>query len=133
MTPDGRRVVSASEDRTLKVWDLEQGEDCARSRAMSSVSAAATRRTARGRCLADWDGTLKVWDLERGEALRTLEGHPTASVNAAAFTPDGKRALSALHSTLKVWDLDTATRNSWLTKGKKSVSCGPTVQLRQLH
>ena len=25
VTPDGRRAVSASEDRTLKVWDLEQG------------------------------------------------------------------------------------------------------------
>ena len=25
MTPDGRRAVSASRDRTLKVWDLERG------------------------------------------------------------------------------------------------------------
>jgi len=24
ITPDGRRVVSGSEDKTLKVWDLEQ-------------------------------------------------------------------------------------------------------------
>ena len=26
VTPDGRRAVSASEDNTLKVWDLETGE-----------------------------------------------------------------------------------------------------------
>ena len=26
VTPDGRRAVSASEDKTLKVWDLEQGK-----------------------------------------------------------------------------------------------------------
>ena len=26
MFPDGRRVVSASRDRTLKVWDIETGE-----------------------------------------------------------------------------------------------------------
>ena len=25
VTPDGRRVVSASDDKTLKVWDLESG------------------------------------------------------------------------------------------------------------
>ena len=25
VTPDGRRAVSGSDDRTLKVWDLEQG------------------------------------------------------------------------------------------------------------
>ena len=26
MFPDGRRVVSASEDTTLKVWDIETGK-----------------------------------------------------------------------------------------------------------
>ena len=26
MFPDGRRVVSASNDKTLKVWDVETGE-----------------------------------------------------------------------------------------------------------
>ena len=26
MTPDGQRAVSASEDNTVKVWDLETGE-----------------------------------------------------------------------------------------------------------
>ncbi len=25
VTPDGRRLISASEDRTLRVWDLESG------------------------------------------------------------------------------------------------------------
>ena len=25
MTPDGRRAVSGSEDKTLRVWDLESG------------------------------------------------------------------------------------------------------------
>ena len=27
MTPDGQRAVSASEDQTLKVWDLESGRE----------------------------------------------------------------------------------------------------------
>jgi WD40 repeat protein len=29
VTPDGRRVVSASNDRTLKAWDLESGRELA--------------------------------------------------------------------------------------------------------
>jgi len=29
LTPDGRRAVSASDDRTLRVWDTETGEEMA--------------------------------------------------------------------------------------------------------
>ena len=35
VTPDGRRAVSGSDDRTLKVWDLEQGALLATWRAMA--------------------------------------------------------------------------------------------------
>ena len=27
VTPDGQRAVSASDDKTLKVWDLESGRE----------------------------------------------------------------------------------------------------------
>ena len=27
MTPDGKRAVSGSDDKTLKVWDLESGRE----------------------------------------------------------------------------------------------------------
>lgn len=30
LTPDGRRAVSASEDSTLRVWDLESGKEVLR-------------------------------------------------------------------------------------------------------
>jgi WD40 repeat protein len=39
------------------------------------------------------DRTLRPWDAHTGEQLRVFEGH-TASVNAAALSPDGKRVLS---------------------------------------
>jgi WD40 repeat protein len=29
VTPDGRRAVSASDDRTLRLWDLESGQEIA--------------------------------------------------------------------------------------------------------
>jgi len=29
LTPDGKQVVSASDDHTLKVWDLHSGEEIA--------------------------------------------------------------------------------------------------------
>ncbi len=108
MTPDGRKAVSASGDRTLKVWDLERGEEVRTLKGHSGwVYAVAVTPDGRKAVSASNDQTLKVWDLERGEEVRTLKGH-SGSVYAVAVTPDGRKAVSASDDqTLKVWDMET--------------------------
>jgi WD40 repeat protein len=75
VTPDGQRVVWASEDQTLHVWDLESRRSLAilEGHADSVRSCAVTPD---GRCVvsASADRTLKVWDLKSGCALATLAG-----------------------------------------------------------
>ena len=73
--PDGRRAVSASDDQTLKVWDLESGREL---RTLTGHSGLSRRGGECGRAaggLRVRGQTLKVWDLESGRELRTLEGH----------------------------------------------------------
>ena len=108
VTPDGRRAVSASEDQTLKVWDLGSGRELRTLTGHSrSVNAVAVTPDGRRAVSASDDQTLKVWDLASGRELRTLTGH-SDTVNAVAVTPDGQRAVSASgDKTLKVWDLDS--------------------------
>ena len=95
VTPDGRRVISASADHTLRVWDLESGQSVRTLEAHADlVSVVAV--TSDGRC-ALWGssaGALLVWDSESGETVHILEGH-TDWVTAVAVTPDGRRAISA--------------------------------------
>ena len=102
VTPDGRHAVSASDDNTLKVWDLESGSElhtlAGHSGAVYGVAVSADGRRA---VSASRDNTLKVWDLETGQELRTLAGH-SGWVMAVAVTPDGQRAVSA----------------SWITRSK---------------
>ncbi len=108
VTADGRWVISASEDRTLKLWDLEHG---ALLRTLAGhrgpVRAVAVTPDGKRAVSASYDRTLKLWDLERGSEIRTLSGH-TDHVLAVAITPDGRHAVSASHDrTLKLWDLDS--------------------------
>jgi WD40 repeat protein/nucleoside phosphorylase len=134
VTLDGRRVVSASEDGTLKVWDLETGEELATLEGHGAmVIGCAVTPDGRRVVSASWDNTLKVWDLETGRELATLKGHGD-SVNGCAVTPDGRRAVSASRdNTLKVWDLETGYELATLKGHGASVNaCEVTLDGRRV-
>jgi WD40 repeat protein len=105
VTPDGRHVVSASNDRTLKVWELGSGHAVATLEPHTyPVTACAVTPDGRHVVSASTDRTLKVWELASGCPVATLQGH-TASVTACAVTPDGRHVVSGSNDrTLKVWE-----------------------------
>ena len=96
------------DDRTVKVWDLNSGQDlrtlAGHAERVRSVAVSADGRLALS---ASDDHTVKVWDLTSGQELRTLAGH-AYGVNSVAVSADGRLALSASDDrTVKVWDLET--------------------------
>jgi len=113
-SPDGQRLLSASQDQTLKIWDAGSG-DCllTLSGHLSFVNGCAWSPDG-GRVLsASWDKTLKIWDATNGDCLLTLSGH-SSSVNGCAWSPDGRRVLSASDDgSVRIFDAETG------------VECGP--------
>ena len=70
MTPDGRRAVSASEDRTLRLWDLESGQTIRTLEGHTErVLAVAVTPDGRRAVSASEDRTLRLWDLESGQTI----------------------------------------------------------------
>ncbi|HEX5716057.1 MAG TPA: hypothetical protein VF179_07860, partial [Thermoanaerobaculia bacterium] len=103
---DARRVISASEDRTLRVWDVDTGRVLLVLEGHTDRVRAVLCLDARRAISASDDGTLRIWDAETGETLRTLEGH-TNCVIAVARLDDRRVVSGSDDGTLRVWDLDT--------------------------
>ena len=96
MSGDGRLAVSASADRTLKVWDVETGRElrtlaghCER---VNHVDVSKDGRLA---VSASWDRSVKIWDLESGDVLATFTCDRGA--HCCSFADDAKLIVAGDH------------------------------------
>ena len=101
--PDGRRILTASADKTARLWSRE-GKLLATLSGHTGKITKAAFAPGGGRILtASTDGTARVWDIE-GKPLGVLEGH-TGPVNDAVFSQDGARILTLSDDgTARVWE-----------------------------
>jgi WD40 repeat protein len=108
----GRRlIVSASEDKTAKVWD-RQGQKGNLEHPVAVRAVTCTPPTAdTNLCLtgAD-DGIARLWDLDNlssGKPLRELKGRHQSRIVSVAFAPDGKTCVTADEREIDLWDVGT--------------------------
>ena len=105
--PDGRRIVTASEDKTARVWDAENGNQLAILRGHTEpVRVASFSPDGRQVITASTDKTARLWDAETGQQSAVLEHDGV--VRSAAFSSDGRRVVTASDdNTARVWDVQT--------------------------
>jgi WD40 repeat protein len=107
-SPNGQRILTASDDGTTRLWDLQGRELLKLQGHEDEVYRASFSPDGQHILTASEDNTARVWDLQGRELLK-LQGHEFA-VRSANFSPDGQRILTASYDgTARVWaveDLD---------------------------
>lgn len=104
----GGILASASEDRTIKLWDILGGQQLktliGHKDAVFSVLFSPDGQTLLSGSL---DGTIKVWDIRTGQCRKTLQGH-SGGIWSISASLDGKvLASGSQDQTIKLWDVDT--------------------------
>jgi WD40 repeat protein len=121
-SPDGQRLVSASNDGTVKLWRwdptrLGQPQEPVLElpvRLIGFGNSAAFSSDSQRLVTAAEDCTVKIWDARTGDVLRTLRGH-TQDVYAVACSPDGRWFASAGEdTTVALWDAASGERRHTL-------------------
>src|SRR5208282_6228295 len=104
-SPDGRRVLTASDDKGARLWEAESGKLLAAFQGHTSwVNSAVFSPDGRRVLTASLDKTARLWEPESGKLLATFQGH-TAEVQSAVFSPDGRRVLTASgDKTARLWE-----------------------------
>lgn len=108
--------MTASTDRTAKIWDAATGEFIRTLYGHEGrVNSASFDADGARIVTASNDGTAKVWDAETGVDTLTLSGHVDV-VTTAAFNPEGTRVVTASgDSTARIWDMLTGAELANLT------------------
>jgi WD40 repeat protein/cytoskeletal protein RodZ len=110
-SPDGLRIVSGSDDNTLRLWDAKTGLPIGQPLTGHSnwVTSVAFSPDGLRIVSGSSDKTLRLWDAKTGQPIgQPLKGH-SYNVWSVAFSPDGLRIVSgSSDNTLRLWNAKTS-------------------------
>ncbi len=121
VTPDAKQIVSSSDDKVVRIWDIETGKTVRTIRGqiglgsegkVYSIAQSAdgkwlavggwTHKECAGRC-----GEIRLHDFATGRLVGLFKGHRNV-VFGLAFSPDSKKLASgSSDTTAAIWDVSS--------------------------
>jgi hypothetical protein len=109
-SPDGRRLATSSNDRTVRIWGTDNENELAVLHGHEGwVTGVAWSPGGQRLATASGDHTARIWDADSGAELIVLYGHQ-GRMHEVAWSPDGRRlATASSDRTARIWDADNGS------------------------
>ena len=140
---DGRSMITASDDGTVKEWDLLSGMLIRKYKGhQSGVYAVVYHPNGKYVVSGSNDRTVIIWNAQTGAIEKELQGH-SGGVSSVQISEDGKRLVSCtVDGEVKVWNLNTyeelytyiqIDRENWLAKTPEGYFDGSPNALKHIN
>lgn len=122
---DGKRILTITYGRLVKLWDADTGKPLAR-RELPINSPGQVDLSPDGRLLmvreSGFDSPLDIWDIPTSKRLHRLQLRQRVTIYREAFSPDSKMLAVAEHgagkSVIRLWDMESGEQRE--LKGQAS-------------
>ncbi|KIK41589.1 hypothetical protein CY34DRAFT_805883 [Suillus luteus UH-Slu-Lm8-n1] len=105
--PGGQRIITGTNDGSIRVWDLESGEEIGDRWKVGDypIAVKSLALSPNGLTLASGykNGTMRLWDIGTGKSIINWTAH-THEIRSVCWSPDGERVMSGSRDgTARVW------------------------------
>jgi WD40 repeat protein len=101
-SPDGKCLATGSDDKTIKLWNVESQKEIATLEGKSS-GIQSLAFSPDGKYLVSGGTIIKLWSVESKKEVNTLPGNGS---NAVAFSRDGKYLATGEGSIVRLWSVE---------------------------
>jgi WD40 repeat protein len=138
--PRKNQVITGSEDRTAKIWELPSGKEILSLRGylndvddnilsdgymywVAFINEIKLSPDGKYAAIGKMGNLAKLYDFYTGKPVQVFEGHK-GIVISLDFSPDGKRlATGAADGTARIWDVESGEMLTWLSMGTVNSAC----------
>jgi Tol biopolymer transport system component/tetratricopeptide (TPR) repeat protein len=128
-SPDGRWLVTASDDNTARIWDTDNGRQLAAFTHDNVVVGAVFSSDGHWLATASDDCTARIWNIDNGQQLTTLTHDEP--VRGVAFSPNRNWLATASDDcTARIWNAENGQQLTTLTHDEpvRGVAFSPNVR-----
>jgi WD40 repeat protein len=130
LSPDGKKVVSGSEDHVVRLWDIDTGKVIAKWTGHTETVNSVCWNQDVGRVVtgSGADGTVRVWDVESGKTVLVIRTRFSRFwIGAVIYSPDATMIATSNHDGskefIKIWDANTGKLVTNLKGHEEKVTC----------